>query len=147
MNPFLLERDERLSDWKEFRKHLPTLDRKTQLEELVSYWSKAPLLKHHIDAYDLGNAPSPWEMIAQGDWCRDAVAVGMEFTLRLSGWDSDQLNLVFIKDYDLSEQVLLLKLDSGETLNYCFGEITEYPQTDHEVIATWRHNGRSYSKI
>jgi len=147
MNPFLLAPRERMADWKHLREALTKLDKPAQLERVAHYWSQAPLLKHAYDAFELDHVPGPWEMINEGDWCRDSVAVGMEFTLRLSGWSADAMKLLFIRDYDLSDQMLVLKIETGETLNYSTGEVTDYPTTRHDVMCGWEYSGRGYSTI
>ncbi len=145
MNPFLLGRDERLADWKEFRNSLVTLAPDAQLAAVADYWAQAPM--NSRPAYDVerfDELPGPWEMIIANDWCRDSVAVGMEFTLRLAGFPPEQLSLLLIRDYDISEQMFCLKIDNRLLLNYSIGEVTELPSTNHFALMQIRYNGRGY---
>ena len=147
MNPFLLGRDERLSDWKALRTSLSQHSEEEQLQMVADYWSRAPLMKRAYDSEVIENWPGPWEMVMAGDWCRDSVAVGMEFTLRLSGWTPDRLSVAMIRDYDLSDQMLSLKIDNRALLNYSIGEVVTHPTTNHDILFEYRFNGRGYSAI
>jgi hypothetical protein len=91
VNPFLLPPSERLGDWKAFRTHLSDMPESAQLQAVAQYWGQAPLVVRGHEVDDIEKWPGPWEMIVEDNWSRDTVAVGMEFTLRLSGWDSTRL--------------------------------------------------------
>ena len=148
MNPFILAPQERLLHWKDFRKDLPELPEIEQLSAVAKYWALAPLLKlaHDIEQPQ-DEWPTPWEMVSAGDWDRNSVAIGMEFTLRLSGWDKDRLQLWMIRDYDISEVILILVVDQKFILNYDYSEVSEYPKTKHDVIGKWSFCGKTYSPI
>lgn len=145
MNHFLLSPKERLSSWKELRKNIVDLPEIVQLETVAEYWAKAPLLKMAYDPDDLPNWPSPWEMVHDGNWCCYSVAVGMEATLRLSGWDHNRLKVLYIRDYDISDQKCVLKIDDTLLLNYNINMIIEYPETKHDVLVAYKSNGKLYS--
>lgn len=147
MNPFLLRPDERLADWKQLRKSLPALPEPEQLARVARYFAQAPLAKFTYDVDDLTSWPSPWDMIIEGDWCRSSVAVGMEFTLRLSGWNEDRLTLHHRKDYDISDQFILLQIDDTHVLNYHHGQVVELPQTRADILQSWRFKGRFYRTV
>lgn len=144
MNPFLLNREERLTHWKTFRASLCDMHEIDQLRATASYWSQAPTMKCAYDSEEVPSWPGPWEMVLAGDWCRDSIAAGLEFTLRLGGWSADRLSLLMIRDYDISDQMLALKIDNEYVLNYSIGEVTSYPETNHDVLARYRFNGRGY---
>lgn len=142
MNPFLLSPQERLADWKEFRKHLADLPETEKFSSVARYWANAPLINH---AYDLeGEIPTPWTMVHDGYWCRISVAIGMEFTLRLAGISPDRMKLQLIRDVDLSEMILLLIIDQHVVLNYQHGTVTSLPTSNHIVVETWQHDGKKY---
>jgi hypothetical protein len=97
MNPFLLDPHERLRDWKAFRTGLSMLSEPDQLRAVAGYWALAPMKSLAYDVERPLDLPTPWEMIDLGDWCRNSVAYGMEFTLRLAGWDASRLKLVSLR--------------------------------------------------
>lgn len=144
MNPFLLRTEDRLSHWKEFRKSLPSMNENEQLIAVADYWSKAPL---GSIAYDLSNALSwttPWEMISLNSWCRNSIAIGMESTLRLSGFSADRLSLRLIIDRDIQEVLLILVIDETWVLNYAWGCVIPYPKTNHAVMKAWNFVDKTY---
>jgi hypothetical protein len=147
MNPFLLSPKERLQDWKTFRNSLAGIPDSEAVARVASYWALAPLNNRWAyDPEDLSDWPGPWEMIGAGEWCRSSVAVGMEFTLRLAGWSPDRMNIMYIRDYDISDQMLILKIDEQAVINYSQGIVTDYPNTRHDVMANWRFVQRNYRK-
>ncbi len=145
MNPFILSPKERLADWKGFRESLKALPERDQLDAVARYWALAPLLSHaHYP--DVEKVPTPWEMISEGNWCRNSVAIGMEFTLRLAGWKAERLELQMIRDYDLSEIIMVLIIDGQSVLNYNYGEIADYPKTRHDITDSWVFSGKLYTR-
>lgn len=147
MNPFLLSPQERLTDWKSFRKTLLELPEQEQLSAVATYWSQAPLatIAHDVERPDTW--PTPWEMISEGEWCRNSVAIGAEFTLRLAGWDSSRLTLAMIRDWDVSEMVFVVIIDESKLINYTYGSVSEYPKTRHDLVSKYRFSGRLYTAI
>lgn len=144
MNPFLLPPDARLAHWKEFRKSLAELDEQAQLEAVAQYWSKTPLLTIAYNPDDATTWDSAWEMIHDGNWCRSSIAIGMEATLRLAGWAPERLLLRHIIDRDISEQIMILRIDAQWALNYDWGHLVPYPQTTQQILRQFRFNGRCY---
>lgn len=145
MNPFILAPQERLAHWKEFRKSLGGMAEGDQLQAVADYWALAPLVGMAYDIEQPQEWPSPWEMINAGDWCRNSVAIGMEFTLRLAGWDTSRLQLTMIRDWDISEIILLLVVDDQKVLNYNYSQVSDYPETKHDVVGRWHFCGKTYS--
>jgi hypothetical protein len=144
MNPFLMDPQSRLGDWKEFRKSLAALPEDAQLVAVATYWAKAPLGKLAYDLDHPETIPSPWEMISAGDWCENSLAIGMEFTLRLAGWNADRLQLAMIRDYDISEMKVILIIDGRLALNYSYEEVCDYPTSRHDILGRWRFTGKFY---
>lgn len=147
MNPFLLSADEQIANWKLLRAELKDLDEATALQRVADFWAQAPISKMAYDPEDCSEWPSPWEMIAARDWCPHSVAIGMEFTLRLAGWDASRLRLMTIRDYDISEQRMILKIDDSLALNYSVGMVESFPTTNHDVLAAFQSNGKRYFAI
>jgi hypothetical protein len=147
MNPFLLDPKARLADWKDFRKQLSLLPEDEQLQRIAAFWAKAPLGKPAFDLDEPADIAGPWEMISAGDWCENSVAIGMEFTLRLAGMASDRLELVLIRDHDISEMKVILIIDGQKVLNYSYGEVCDYPTSRHDVLGRWRFTGKFYAPV
>lgn len=147
MNPFLLGPRERLADWKQLREGLKALPETEQIERVQRYWWQAPVSRFAYDAEDAQSWPTIWEMINENNWCRNSIAIGMEQTLRLSGWDPKRLKLVFIKDHDLSDMMLVVQIDDTYWLNYEHNEVVTIPATNRDVLVCWQHNGKSYQPV
>lgn len=144
MNPFLLGPEERLTTWKAFRGSLRGMDEQEQLGAVARYWAQAPIDRYAYEPLQPETWPTPWEMIAAGDWCENSLAIGMEFTLRLSGWTADRLSLLFWRDLDFSFERLVLKIDDRYLLNYHVGIVCEIPLTQHVVVSRVRYDHSKY---
>lgn len=120
------------------------MSEETQLEAVSDYWSNLPNSKLTIDPENPQSWGTIWEMVRDGQWCQNSIAVGMEATLRLAGWSSDRLQIRHIIDQNISEQVMVVRVDARIALNYEFGRVVDYPKTRHRVLRQWQHNGRSY---
>lgn len=114
---------DRLADWKNFRQSIAELSDIDKFKKVVEYWSQAPLEKIAYDIEDVENIPTPWEMMDANDWCRNSIAIGMEFTLRLSGVDKNRMELRMIIDPSISDMMLALIIDNRYILNYDWGNI------------------------
>lgn len=145
MNPFLLSPQQLLNDWKTFRTSLAAMPEMDQLNAVATYWAKAPIKTMAYDPEALDTYPTPWEMIGENDWCRNSVAIGMEFTLRLSGWATDRLRIKMMRDYDISDQKLVVEIDGKHLLNYDYGTVSEIPSTRFDILQTWAFKGRNYT--
>jgi hypothetical protein len=145
-NPFIVlnSGQDRLDSWKELRQTISTLDEASALNAVADYWGNAPLDTISYNPEDPSEWPSPWEMVSRGDWCRNMVAVAMEFTLRLAGWSPDRLTLLYLRDYDISEELLILKIDGEYALNYSIGQVVEYPKTKQVITGIWQFDRRQY---
>lgn len=147
MNPFLLPPEERQSAWKSCRQGLRALSENEQLLAVTAFWVQAPLSAHAYDVTDPASWPSPWEMLHAGLWCARSRAIGMEFTLRLSGWDPARLKLVLAHDHAVSDTVMVVEIDNEKLLNYDLGKIITLPERPWNVIGSWRFSGKFYESV
>lgn len=144
MNPFLLDPRERLKDWKALRVSLPGMSETEQFAAVARYFSLAPLSRYAYDAHEPASWPTMWEMISAGDWCEHSVAIGMEATLRLSGFPAERLRLLLINDRSLSEVKFVVEIDGKYWLNYSYGIVEEVPTTDRTLMCAWRFDGKKF---
>ena len=115
-----------------------------KLQAVAAFWAQAPLM---LIAYDLEQPdqwPTPWEMIHANEWCRNSVAIGMEATLRLAGMAASRLLLRQIIDRDIQAMLLVLVVDNTWVLNYDWGSVLPYPQTNQHIMHEWRFVDRGY---
>ena len=143
INPFLLSAQDRLSHWKNFRKELISYDEQEQLQRVAEYWSHTPLQKIAYNIDEPETWPTPWEMMTINDWCRNSVAIGMDFTLRLSGWCPSRLKLKLILDRQTSVMGLMSIIDENVMLNYDWGMLKPYNNVG-VILKTYQWNGKQY---
>ena len=132
---------------KAFRNELTNHSEAEQLKFVAEYWSRAPISTMAYDPEKLNELPTPWEMMCNNDWCRNSLAIGMEFTLRLIGWAPERMTIRYIKDYDISDQTLILEIDEKTWLNYDYGMAVNKPNTKHVMLESWRFTGKFYKII
>jgi hypothetical protein len=144
VNPFILPIDELTKAWKTLRNSVA--ERDDALQAVVDFWSMAPLAKMAYDPEALDTWPTPWEMINNNDWCINSIAAGMEFTLRLGGYEASDLSLKLIRDYDISDQMIVLEVDKKYWLNYKYRTVSAIPSTHHDVLSVWKFDGRRYKE-
>jgi hypothetical protein len=145
-NPFvsLSSGQDRLASWKELRHSITDLPEAEALSAVAEYWGQCPLSNFSYNPESPEDWLPAWEMISRGDWCRQMVAVAMEMTLRLAGWDASRLKLVYLRDYSISEELLILKIDGDYALNYIVGQVVEYPKTEQIITGIWQFDRRDY---
>lgn len=147
MNPFVISTTQLLTDWKTIRTGLKSQTEEQQLASVAEFWAQAPLSTMAYDPEALDTYPTPWEMMHANDWCRNSVAVGMEFTLRLGGWTPDRLTIKMIRDYDISEQKLVVEVDQKYLLNYEYRSVVPWPTTNYDILDAWKFTGRHYERV
>lgn len=116
MNVFQLNYDTRLSDWYKLRSTLEHSDTKTKCVEIDNWWQKAPLVNHHLHILDSENWPGPWDLLVENTYCTVARALGMCYTLLLTG----VTDIVLVEATDpQGEDMVLVLVDSAKyVLNY-----------------------------
>lgn len=147
MNPFLLSPMDRLEHWKNFRKTIIKLPEINQMEAVGDYWSNAPLKNIAYDPDDPTSWPTIWEMIRNGEWCRNSIAIGMEATLRLIGFEPNRLMLGTIIDQDISAMLMIVRIDEDKVLNYDWRTLSAYPHTKHYWIRKYRWVIKRYREL
>ena len=116
MNVFQLNYDTRLSDWYKLRSKLEHSDTKTKCVEIDNWWQKAPLVNHHLHILDSENWPGPWDLLVENTYCTVARALGMCYTLLLTG--EEDIDLVEATDPQGEDMVLVLVDRAKYVLNY-----------------------------
>ena len=148
MNPFLLRHDERLAEWREFRKTISEIPDDEKFLHVAKYWAQTPIKNIAYDIEDLGSLPTPWEMMYEGEWCRNSIAIGMEFTLRFAGIDENRMELRQIIDPTISDMMLALVIDEKYMLNYDWGNVTQYKLAKSvRIIKRIRHIKDKYVDV
>lgn len=126
-NPFILNKKLLLESWKSLRESLNNnATDYTQLYYVVKFWSQAPLHKSILDWDKPDTWPDPWRFVHDSRFDESSVALGMFYTLILGNderWNANRLQLMLIKDTDISIQKIVLEVDSKWLLNYEYNTI------------------------
>ena len=116
INVFQLNYDTRLRSWYELRTKIESLDTQTKCVEIDFWWQQAPLVNHHLHLLDGENWPGPWDLLVENTYCTVARAVGMCYTLLLTG--EKDIKLVEATDNSGDDVVLVLVDNAKYILSY-----------------------------
>lgn len=130
-NIFQYPYDARLKSWYELRKQIENSDIKEKCIKIDDFWQKTPLVNHYIHPQDMESWPSPWELIFDNEYCIYARALGMIYTLLLTG--INDIDFIEAKD-DNNEDVVLVTVDHAKyILNYWPGTVLNINLTDFKI--------------
>lgn len=116
MNVFQLNYDTRLKSWYELRSQIEGTLIQNKCVEIDEWWQKAPLVNHHLHILDTDTWPGPWELLVENTYCTVARALGMCYTLLLTG--VNDIELVEATDTNGEDVVLVLVDNAKYILNY-----------------------------
>lgn len=124
--------EDQFSFWKKFRSRIEKID--APLEETIKFWTKAPLVNKHLDAYRPETWPDPWQIIKDGKYNDLTIAIMMGHTLKLTDRfkDSD----IEIKQYlDMNNKVVYNTcVVDNKILNYQYGEIVVEEELPKDLV-------------
>lgn len=146
MNPFMLSADDRLEAWSSFRDGLNAFSEQEQINLVAQFWAQCPLSRWSLDPDTPKSWQTVWEMLDEGDYCKNAVAIAMETTLRLSGWDASRLKLVMIRRLYDGDRFFVVIIDDTVVLNYSSGETVNVADIEVEFVTQYafKFEGRQY---
>jgi hypothetical protein len=116
MNVFQLNYDARLKSWYDLRSQIETTSIQNKCVEIDKWWQYAPLVNHHLHILDSENWPGPWDLLVENTYCTVARALGMCYTLLLTG--VEDIDLVEATDNQGEDMVLVLVDRAKYVLNY-----------------------------
>jgi hypothetical protein len=116
MNVFQLNYEARLRSWYDLRAEIDGTLIQNMCVEVDNWWQKAPLVNHHLHILDTENWPGPWDLLVENTYCTVARALGICYTLFLSG--VNDIEMVEATD-SVGEDVVLVLVDNAKyILNY-----------------------------
>lgn len=120
----------RLKDWRDFRKTLTdALTDKEILDKIAMYWVSVPIVRYYLDLDNPKNWPTPWEVIHNGNFCSISIAYLMLKTLELAPTEkfkNSEIKLLWIKDLQIEDLLMVLVINSKYVLNYYHGEVKNW---------------------
>jgi len=135
-NIWTLSPDDRLREWRSFRKQTSTLGTEQQLESVITWWKMAPLGTRVIDIYNSNDWPDPWELIYKGEFDENAIALGMAYSIQLL---EKQTELCLLQDRTDHFLGLIVLVDKTYILNYTYGIIEDATKVldNSEIVQSW----------
>lgn len=133
MNVFMKDVNSRIFEWRNLRKSIENLNTYEQLENVVNWWSHAPLCKYVIDWDKPETWPTPWELISDNIFCDASLAYLMHQTLNLSGVEAELLRLEKVGDAAMAVRV------GDYIINFSYNEIftTDEIEDDYKITARY----------
>jgi hypothetical protein len=124
--------EDQFSFWKKFRSRIEKID--APLEETIKFWTKAPLVNKHLDAYRPDTWPDPWQIIKDGKYNDLTIAIMMGHTLKLTNRFKDCD--IEIKQYlDMNNKVVYNTcVVDNKILNYQYGEIVVEEELPKDLV-------------
>jgi hypothetical protein len=132
MNVFQLNYDTRLRSWYELRAQIEGTLIQNKCVEIDEYWQKAPLVNHHLHILDSISWPGPWDLLVENTYCTVARALGMCYTLLLTG--VNDIELVEATDINGEDVVLVLVDNAKYILNYWPNTVLSNTLNDFTII-------------
>lgn len=128
--------DERLREWKTFRRQISQLTLEEACNKTSHLWSYAPYVNHYLDPDKESSVtpwPDPWQLLHDNYYCDVAKALGMLYTIYLSEHKPADIELLICQDSVTRQAYNLVSLLDGKyVLNFEFDTIvnnTQLPAT------------------
>ena len=131
INVFQLNYDARLRSWYELRSQIEGTLIQNKCVEIDEYWQRAPLVNHHLHILDVSSWPGPWDLLVENTYCTVARALGMCYTLFLTG--VTDIELVEATDNNGEDVVLVLVDNAKYILNYWPDTVLSNTLTDFTI--------------
>jgi hypothetical protein len=80
-----LDQSKRLSLWKSFRKDIGNMPIELALEKTAELWNQCPFSPFYLPEESAENWPDPWQLLKENYYCDLAKALGIVYTIHLSG--------------------------------------------------------------
>lgn len=133
-NVFTLDYETRLRSWATLRDKIPELTLDQICIEVDAFWQRVPLMNHYLHVDYIKDWPDPWLLISDNLYCYYARALGMIYTLILTG--TKNIELVEAIDDNNNEVVLVLVDNAKYVLNYWPGTVVNNIITDFRITRT-----------
>ena len=115
MNIFQLEYEARLQSWHDLKEDIKNSDLRSKCIKIDKWWQNAPTVNHYLHLKDTQNWPDPWELLVENLYCNVAKALGMCYTLYMTG--EKNFRMVTASD-KMGNDVLLILVNNEHILNY-----------------------------
>lgn len=108
--------DQLIKNWYNLRQRLETDE--TPFLTVVKYFLKFPKVKIYTDPYDQSTWPTPWELIAENQYCRINFLLAVAYSLQLTERFSNISPEIAIAIDSYSKTVYYLLIINDQVLGY-----------------------------
>lgn len=134
-NIWQINPDDRLKEWRSFRKNLENGSDQNILQSVIDWWKMAPISARAIDIYDSSLWPDPWELLHNGEYDENSLALGMAYSLHLM---NKPCKILLVQSRKESYLGLIVLVDETFVLNYTYGVVEDRNVlNDCQVLETW----------
>ena len=131
INIFQLNYDARLRSWYDLRTKIESQDILIKCIKIDNWWQLAPIVNHHLHILDNTSWPGPWDLLVENTYCTVARALGMCYTLLLTG--VNDIELVEATDKTGDDVVLVLVDSAKYVLNYWPNTVVNNKSNDFTI--------------
>lgn len=147
MDP-LFSPEERLVEWRKFRKWLTELSLEDQLDTVASWWSKSPITSRVIDPYTPETWPNVWELVHSGKFCKSGISIGIEQTLLLSNKENESKIELWLIDDNGQDIYLIVVVNQEYVLNYNHNQVDQLKSLkNYKIISKFKFDGKDHKNI
>jgi len=143
-NMWNLRSEERLREWRNFRKNISAVDLETALKQTAHLWSYAPYVTHYLAPDLVDEWPEPWTLVHENYYCDIAKALGMLYTMYLSDhWNRtiDNLEIRIYKDTVNHDVLNTVWVNQGKyILNLNFDSLVNKHLVDDNYQLKYKYN-------
>lgn len=101
--------EDRLSSWSRFRDVLSTSE--DTIQEVINFYDKAPRVSINTDPWDKKTWPTPWELVAENQYCNFCILLGICYTLQLSNcFTGEKFEIYIGTNIEKSKTMYVLKI-------------------------------------
>lgn len=127
-----LRSEDRLREWKTFRKSIAELSFDSAIKKVVHLWSYAPISNTYIDYTQPSEFASPWELLLNDGFDDASKSLGMLYTLYFSKHQlGHKFNLVVLNRCSTLNPCSVVFVDDGKyILNYEYDDIVDLSQLE-----------------
>ena len=102
--------EDRLASWSDFRETLETC--KDPIQEAINYYDNAPQVSINTDPWDQSTWPTPWQLVAENQYCNFCKLLGLCYSLQLTNrFTGSKFEIYIGTDTKKSKTVFLLCVD------------------------------------
>lgn len=134
-NFWQLRVNDRLTQWKDFRRKISDLPIEEAITEINEMWSTAPFVTYHLSPDEPNTWPDPWLLLAENYYCDLAKALGIMYTIYFSSHKNIESEIRIYYDYETKERHNISWIDKGKyILNYWPYEIVNTKELDKKNL-------------